>query len=129
MRIRPEQIRNFEQGTSAECEAFVREFLVENAPEIVAGMPRETFERRVRVGIDRADTYEIEQFADLAAFVYFMFKVGPDFDEYPPFQALLTDEDLSPDDRMATLVEVATDQDWAAAQEGCEPGGWGPLGA
>ena len=128
MRISAAQIRYFEQNAMRECELFVREFLTQEAAEIVAALPKEVFGRRVRIGIDRAMTYEIGDFGDIATFVYFMFTIGADFDEYSLFQSILTDADVDPDDRVSTLVELASDDDWAAARDASAPGAWERAG-
>lgn len=124
MQIRAQQIKHFENEGIKECEIFTRNFIEEQDPELVRALPRDVYERRVRLGIERAKTYDIGEFGDVAAFVYFMFKVGADFDEYPPFQELLTDPATDGDDKMMVLTELATDQQWAEAQLGCEANAW-----
>ena len=74
-------------------------------------------EARVRDGVDRTERYDLQDFADIATFVYFQFRVASEFDEYPFFQEILTDEELEPGEKISTMVELATDEDWAAASE------------
>lgn len=128
MVIRQAQVAAFEDTAQADCAAYTTAFVRQNAPEIVAELPPEVFAERIRKGINLAQGYELEVFADIAAFVYFLFKVGPDFHELPFFQSVLTDEELDPEDRMAVLVESASDEDWFEAHDTSDRTAWERLG-
>jgi hypothetical protein len=128
MIIRPEQFAAFEDAAAEECFVFVSNFLRENAAEIITPLKPDILEQRTRKGIERARHYELDVFADVATFVYFLFKVGPRFDTFPFFESILTDPDMDPDDRMDTLVEMASDTDWLQAGQLSGPEDWDRLG-
>jgi hypothetical protein len=90
----------------------------------VKDLPFETLVQLVEGGIARATGYGLEDEGDLIAFVSFMFSFAPNFDSHPVIQDVLTDEDLSDDERMDQVVEVATDQDWAEVEDEYDESAW-----
>jgi hypothetical protein len=128
MIIRQAQVATFEDAAEAGCIAYTNAFVRQNASETVTELAPEVFDERIRKGINLARDYELDVFADIAAFVYFLFKVGPNFHELPFFQSVLTDEELDPDDRMTVLVESASDEDWFEAHDMSDQTAWERLG-
>ena len=117
MIIRESQLAAMTAASTEKCIAFTIGFIRENDPGLIDKRDPVEVEARVREGVERTERYYLEDFGDIATFVYFQFRVARDFDEYPFFQEILTDIDLEPGERMSTLVELATDEDWAAASE------------
>lgn len=122
--IRQEQLNAFEDASLQDCLRFVLSLVREELSERDLAYGSSTLEGRVLDGIHRALRYELDSYADIAAFVTFLLTVGPEFDRYPFFQSVLTDEDLEPAERMTVLVELATDLDWSNAFDQGGEGSW-----
>ncbi len=74
-------------------------------------------ELRTAVGgaIERARSYGLHLDDDMFIFSRLTFVVGAHFDQYDFFQEILTDETISPDVRLARMIELATPEDWEEA--------------
>ena len=117
MIIRESQMVAITAPSTDRCVAFTIGFIRENDAGLIDKLDPADVAARVRDGVDRTERYDLQDFADIATFVYFQFRVASEFDEYPFFQEILTDEELEPGEKISTMVELATDEDWAAASE------------
>lgn len=105
---------------------FIIDFLDEEAPIYIDGIPLPSLQRMVRTGIFRARGYGFAAPDDLLTYVGIMFQVAPNFDAQPQIRALLADESIPPESRLDILTEARFDAAWDEAEAAYDPADWGP---
>ena len=106
---------------------FVRrviEFVRAEFPKDIAKYPEERWQTMVVNGLSRARHYGISYEASSAEFVALMFHYAPNFDEYAPIQAILTDPEVPPDARIKLLDDCTLAEDWAVVQARADLNAW-----
>lgn len=106
---------------------FVRrviEFVRAEFPQDLKKYPEERWQSMVVNGLSRARRYGISYEASSATFVALMFHYAPNFDEYAPIHAILTDPDVPPDARINLLDDCTLDEDWAVVQARADLNAW-----
>lgn len=92
----------------------------------VSALPPDKLESLIKVGIGKAKRYEMKAESAIAAFVFVMFDVSPNFDRHRLSQVLLNDEDTVPDQRMTELLGVLSDDNWESIRKDYDPLAWEP---
>lgn len=100
------------------------EFLRIEYPEDIKRHPEGQWRNRVVNGISRARSYGITYESSIAAFVALMFQYAPNFDEYAPIHAILTDGEVPPDTRVKLLGECTIDEDWEIVEDRYDAAAW-----
>lgn len=111
LRIRQEQMEEFNRCEAVKFENRMVEHLEENFPEECEEMGEEAVRETIRYGISRADSYGIEFEQDVCNYVNLMFVLGRDFDTDPGLpwaKRILNDPELDhPTDKMDALYDEA----------------------
>ncbi|MFN7937809.1 MAG: GNAT family N-acetyltransferase [Bryobacteraceae bacterium] len=115
--IRDNQIEAFRL---AEFDSFVRHCVAEverNFPQAIPALPgaRSQAMTCALEAAARARTLGFQHPAEIRAFVHFSLCIGPHFDLYPRIRELLTAPGLAPAQRLASLEELLTPEDWQNA--------------
>jgi RimJ/RimL family protein N-acetyltransferase len=110
--IRADQVRALHRATRERLARGTVDELYHSSPHAMLGLSAAEIESRLQTALAKADRYSLYTLRDLKAFVQLCYRVGPNFDEYSPFQSILTSRSSSPLD---TLFDRATDEDWNAA--------------
>ncbi len=138
LKIRNQQMQAFQ--TVAEV-AFLRklvEYLYEHhgqvavqLPEnftVIVQIPENQIKTLVANGINRARAYGISSEVSLAAFVVLMFVTAPNFDEHPLIKRLLKDERIAANERIDSLWQHTTEQNWQVVKQNYDAKAWQILG-
>jgi RimJ/RimL family protein N-acetyltransferase len=113
--IRADQIATLARATRERLAREVVRGLRVSAPDAIIALSEAEIEARLQAALVKADRYELETVRDLQAFVKLCFQIGPNFDQYEPFQAVFMSRSIS---RMGQLFHQATDRDWIDAAVG-----------
>ncbi len=109
-----------------ELAGFIFDHLCEEQPEAVAELRDAEIMRRVRLGMDRARSHELNTEGSITAFVTLMFLVAPNFDEHPRIRKALDNQTADPDQRMQRIFQQTAEADWdEAGENACS---WEDLG-
>ena len=114
--IRTAQIEAFKHSARTRFAKTVAADLRKTHPEAVFHLDDATLQAQVLKGIERAGRYGITQQNHAQAFVILRFVIAPTFYRFPPIYAILTDPDTPDDQRLATLVNDITPEQWTEAQ-------------
>ena len=90
----------------------------------VARYPDEELRHKILWGIARARTHGFTGASDIAKFVGLVFRVAPNFDEYPSIDALLSRTDVPPEERAKMLFTDIPPEHWEAARLRYDPAAW-----
>jgi hypothetical protein len=99
-------------------------YLRENQSVWVQYSPDEELRQRVKWGINRARWHGLTWESSIMKFVSLMFRIAPNFDEFPPVAALLARTDVSPDELADLLFTEITAEQWDAAMKRYDPTAW-----
>jgi len=110
--IRAEQIEAMRRAARERLARATVEELHYSSPHAMLGLSEAETEARLQTALAKAGRYSLDTVRDIRAFVRLCYRVGPNFDEYPPFQRILTSGSSSP---LGTLFLRASDEDWIAA--------------
>jgi len=113
--IRPGQLSTLEQFSRQQIALSVLAELRTTTPHAVVGLSPAEVDFRLDTAVKKSAQHELDTRGDVEAFVRLSFIVGPFFDEYPPFKAILASHD-SPTRIPALFVEAEPD-DWNAASQ------------
>ncbi|MDI1430657.1 hypothetical protein [Polyangium sorediatum] len=69
----------------------------------------------IRAGVAQGRSFGLTWQSSLGAFVGLSIVVGPRFHEHPAVRAILTDEAIPPDERIAALRDRLTEEEWREA--------------
>ena len=95
-----------------------------NARTLVNRLSDETLMKMVRLGIERARSYDFTWESSITAFIVLMFKVAPNFDQHPLIARALKDARFAPEERVEKIWERVTSKNWEAAREDYDPRAW-----
>jgi hypothetical protein len=122
MRFSRAQVDVFEHQANAAFAEEVAVVLLREYPGAVRGLSGELLRRRIRYGIARARDRGLCAREIVAAYVTLMFVVTPGFDEVPLVAARLDEHQGAPDQAVARLLWLTSDDEWAAVRAGRTPG-------
>ena len=105
-------------------------FLRTNHAGRVVDLDDEQLAKRVRFAMGRARGYGMTWESSTASFVTAMFVFGPDFDQAPAVQRVLTNESVAPDMRMFLVQQLVPDKPAARQRNDAARSGktWVKLG-
>lgn len=134
LKIRPEQIREFQpQAENAFVERVAVYLKVNHPDELVrlphgesklGELPKEVLREMVSGGINRARAHGLEWKSNLLSFVVLMVIGAPNFDEHKKCAAFLRAEIISTEKRLEKMMEQMTDEDWEEIEANYSPGAW-----
>ncbi len=124
MIIRNDQINSLREDDYPRLIETIRQYLRDNHQSAVMGFDDEQLRSMIRVGIKRAEKYEMNSDAGFGAFVAIMFEVAPNFDEHPNIKKALMDKTVSPNSRILDIIHRTTEKDWDEAEQSYDPEGW-----
>jgi hypothetical protein len=124
LKIRKDQIDTFDQIAEERFVDKLIAYLKERQSVWVANSPDDELRRRVRWGINRARSHGMTWESAIMKFVGLMFRIAPNFDEYPPIAALLARTDVPPNELADRLFTDITTEQWEAAMQRYDPAAW-----
>ena len=113
--IRPEQQNAFQDDADRMFLEKLTGYLRRTEPSAQAPLTDETLARMVANGIARARKHGLTREDSIAGFVALMFQIAPNFDDHPAFRAVLSDESIQPDDRVAAIPKRTRQSDYIEA--------------
>ncbi|WP_437894475.1 hypothetical protein [Sorangium sp. So ce124] len=125
LKIRDEQRRALAEAQEARFVEALGAHLREHHPDAVGGVPAPVMRRRIERGVARARSHGLTWESSIATFVALMFKIAPNFDEYPPIRAVLAARGRPPDERVGQLFERIRGEDWQRAMRRYDARAWG----
>ncbi len=81
----------------------------------------------IRVGIERARSFDLTHESNIAAFTALMFEVAPNFYGHRLCQVLLSDEATEPDQRIDQVLETLSEKNWESIRLDYDPAAWNPI--
>ncbi len=134
LKIRAEQMQAFQTVADAAFNKKLVKHLREKHGDTGVQLPtgtflvfelaEETLEAMARSGFERARRYGFASEADLAGFVTLMLETAPNFDDHPLLQRGLQDERVKLEERLAALLQNATEANWGVVKEDYDPAAW-----
>ncbi len=134
LKIRAEQMQAFQTVADAAFNKKLVKHLREKHGDTSVQLPTGTFlvfelaeealGAMVRSGFERARRYGFASEADLAGFVVLMLETAPNFDDHPLLQRGLQDERVKLVERLAVLLQNATEANWGVVKEDYDPAAW-----
>lgn len=103
-------------------------YLNEQQAAAVVNFPATAIRPMIRAGVARARGHGILSQAGIAMFVGLMFRIAPNFDEYPPIRAQLLKQEGTPDERILGLVDGVRAKHWKGALRRYDMRCWGLPG-
>lgn len=125
--IRQKQLDDYILQDEDEFVRFLMQHIREESPERVADYPDNLLEEMVRTGIERAKLHGFERPEDLSSFVAIMFEIAPNFDEQTEIKEFLDDEQTPTDEKLEKILETASEEAWAEAEESYDADAWFPI--
>ena len=122
--IRKEQIQHFIAKDDSELVELIVQAIREANSERVSDYEDKKLEEMVKIGIDRARSYDLERGEDIAAFVALMFEIAPNFDEQEEIKTILADTNYAPSERINQLWKRASDEAWEEAEQSYKADVW-----
>lgn len=125
--IREEQIQHFIAADEDQLVKLIGHIIREANTERTADYEDKTLEKMVKIGIERAKGYELQNGEDISAFVAVMFEIAPNFDEQELIKAVFADTNFQPAERFYQLFERVSDEDWKNAENLYNADVWFPA--
>jgi hypothetical protein len=117
LRIRREQLQAFQADLNHRFSEKLLLTIREAFSAETADISDSSLLTRLQHAISRAQFYELTEDRDISAFVKLTFASGQHFDQYSPFQKILTSTDIAPHQRVGRLLATASRNDWKLAAE------------
>ncbi|MBL8483701.1 MAG: hypothetical protein JNJ60_16000 [Rhodocyclaceae bacterium] len=124
MRIRSNQIEALNRDADERLVEKMAAYLRQEQTVWVANSPDAELRQRIRWGINRARWHGMTWESSIMKFVGLMFRIAPNFDEYPPIAALLERTDVAPDELADLLFSEISGEQWEAAMDRYDPAAW-----
>lgn len=115
MILRREQQEAFEADAFGKMRDRIAAHVRQQHPSEAKHLDDAQLKTEVERGMRRAVRYSLTRETSIGAFVSLRFVIGPQFDQQPRIHAALSESSLSPDQRMDTLMERTSPDDWADA--------------
>ena len=125
MKISKNQWDALEKASEASFVDRLLDYIREQPNCYPPALSDEQLREMVKNGIQKARQYELTQEYSISMFVGLMFKVAPNFDEYPPIHSCLKTEDIPPNERIQLLLDTIEDRQWQQALASYDPAAWG----
>jgi hypothetical protein len=124
LKIRKKQIETFDKIAEDRFVDKLIAYLKDKQSVWVANSPDAELRQRVQWGINRARSHGLTWESSIMKFVSLMFRIAPNFDEYPPIAALLARTDIPANDLADRLFSDITTEQWEAATQRYDPAAW-----
>ena len=124
MIIRKQQMNTLDDQAQKSFTDRMMKYLREKQTVWVANSPDDELRRRVNSGVARARSHGFEWESSVMKFVGLMFRFAPNFDEYPPIEALLARKDVPSEQRADLLFTEISAEQWQAVSDRYDPAGW-----
>ena len=124
MKIRHAQIAVLAEHAEKVFEDRLVLVLVERHPGVVRGLSDERLRARIRFALARGRAHGFTWQSALAGFCVMMFEVGPNFDAHPSFKRALAIRLPDENQRVRSIYQNTTDEDWQDARAFSDPEGW-----
>ncbi len=134
LKIRSQQMQAFQSVAERAFLRKLKEYLFEQhaqvavqLPEsltVIAQIPENQLNILITNGINRARAYGISSETALAAFVVLMFVTAPNFDDHPLIKRLLKDERIAANERLDSLWQHTTEQNWQVVKQNYKAKAW-----
>lgn len=122
--IRQDQIEHFDKIAEERFVDRLIGYLRDKQSVWIENSPDEELRQRVEWGIKRARWHGFTWESSIMKFVALMFRIAPNFDEYPPIAALLARTDVPKDELADELFTEITSEQWEAAMDRYDPAAW-----
>ena len=122
--VRERQIQHFIAKNDSELVKFIGQAIREANPERVSDYDDKKLKRMVKIGVDRARSYDLEGAEDIAAFVALMFEIAPNFDEQEAIKIVLEDTNYTASERINQLWARTSDETWEEAEKSYKADVW-----
>ncbi|WP_437677025.1 hypothetical protein [Sorangium sp. So ce131] len=122
MKITAEQMRVFVRSADRAWVDELCQHLRAHHREAVARLGDEQLREEVARGIERARGHALYARSKVGFFVALLFEIGPGFDEHPRIRECMGPGRLSPDERLASLAGVISEEEWEEASRIPRPG-------
>lgn len=113
--IRPDQMSVFDEQAERGFVDHLRELVKRQGAPLPPGTDDIRLTEMIRHGIARARSHGLTWESSIGKFVGLMFAVAPNFDEYPPIRAILSNPRVPPNERVALLMDRVTPEQWSGA--------------
>ena len=117
MLVRQAQFAAFDRDIRRRLAESVLEDVRTSAPHAVNGLSKKEVDERLETAVDKTERYRLDSPEDLKAFVRLCFIVGPNFDQYPPFNETLLQGGARTGRPMLELFDSAGQDDWNKAAQ------------
>lgn len=109
LRIRPEQMEAFAQDARKRFEDHMARSIRRLFPAVWKKEGEERTQARIRYGIERAAHHGIEEDRDVRRYIHLMYRLGNQFDTTAWAQAILTQRQTRPKEKLAALRAEAAE--------------------
>ncbi len=116
LKISSQQIEVLESEIGAVYARDLARYLRVEHEDAVRALDDAELQRRVHIGIARAEAYGMTWDSTITAFVALMFEIAPTFDRQAAIRRVLDDARLPPDTRVDALWARTSDEDWDEAE-------------
>ncbi|MBL8474398.1 MAG: hypothetical protein JNM98_21600 [Rhodocyclaceae bacterium] len=124
MRIGSKQMEQLDRSGDERLRNALFAYLRNEQTVWVENSPDDELRQRIEWGIRRARWHGMTWESSIMKFVGLMFRIAPNFDEYPPIAALLARTDVAPDQLADLLFSEISGEQWEAAMERYDPAAW-----
>ncbi len=124
LNIRQDQLETLDKIAEARFAERLVAYLREKQSIWVKHSPDDELRKRVRWGINRARSHGFTWESSIMKFVGLMFRIAPNFDEYPPVAAVLVRTDVPRDELADLLFDEITAEQWEDAMKLYDPATW-----
>lgn len=123
-RIKESHLAALEPVAEASFLTRLVDYVRREFPAVVEELPAGTLSGRVRIGVERARSFGIEEYQNIALFVALMFEFAPNFDQHPHINQLLLDPAILPEKRMSAVVDEISDEEWDQVEASRDGQSW-----
>lgn len=126
LKIRKEQFDQYLQSNEQQFIQTILDFVRQDNPELIEGLPEHVLSEMVANGIERARSHGFRSDEDLMAFVAVMFEISPNFDEQPQIYQALHNPALPLDQRFDAIFDGVPAEAWQEAELNIDADAWFP---
>ncbi len=125
--VREKQIQHFIAKDDSEIVKLIVQTIRNVNPERVSIYNDKKLEEMVKIGVERAESHDLELAEDIAAFVILMFEVAPNFDEQEEIKKVLADTNYTASETINQLWKRISDEAWEEAEKSYKADVWFPT--
>lgn len=122
--VRPDQLEEMEVAARHSLVQRIEGYLRTRHADCLAPFPPHVVPRMIERGIARAQRNGLTWQSSIALFVSTMFRIAPNFDEYPSIRGALQRGEGTADERMLALIDRIRPADWRGALKRYDLSAW-----